>query len=154
MGQLAGNFMVRQMTDNVLSAVTGGSTDYGSFKQLGIETTSNGALTFDKDAFAKAYAADPTKAQAAITSGLGKALNDLTTKATTNITATIQSGTDAIRDLNNQISDWDVRLADRQAALQTQYTNLEVALGKLKDQSSWLSGQISSLSTSSSSSSG
>jgi len=34
----------------------------------------------------------------------------------------------------------------RRSTLQTQYADLETALGKLKDQSSWLSSQIAGLS--------
>jgi len=41
-----------------------------------------------------------------------------------------------------QIADWDDRLASREALLKTQYANLETALGKLKDQSTWLAGQL------------
>ena len=49
--------------------------------------------------------------------------------------------------LTKRIGDWDVRLAARQTALQTQYSALEVALSKLKSQSTWLAGQLSTLST-------
>ena len=52
-----------------------------------------------------------------------------------------------IDDLTKRIGDWDVRLAARQTALQTQYSALEVALSKLKSQSTWLAGQLSTLST-------
>ena len=37
------------------------------------------------------------------------------------------------------------RLATRRATLQAVYTNMEVLLGGLQSQSTWLSGQISSL---------
>ncbi|HET7486355.1 MAG TPA: flagellar filament capping protein FliD [Acidimicrobiales bacterium] len=48
--------------------------------------------------------------------------------------------------IDEQISDWDVRLALKEQALRLQFTNLETALGKLKNQSSWLSGQLAGLS--------
>lgn len=142
---LAGNSLARQIQSNVLSAVTTGKADYGSFQQLGIESDRYGKLSFNKEKFVAAYNADPAKTQAAVTEGVGQAMKDLATAATTNITNVIQSGNNAIRDLNDQIDKWDVRLQLRQEALQKQFSNLEVALGKMQDQASWLAGQINSL---------
>lgn len=142
---LSGNLMVRQLQQSVLSSVTNGMADFGSFKQIGVQTDRYGKLTFDKVAFTAAYTADPTKTQNAISNGIGKAFTDLTTRANTDITSVIQSGNNTIRGLNDQIDNWSVRLQIRQATLQRQFTNLEVALGKMKDQSSWLAGQISAL---------
>ena len=64
----------------------------------------------------------------------------------TSLTSIITGRNNEISGLNDQISDWDVRLAAKREALQKQYADLEVALGKLKDQSNWLSGQLASLS--------
>jgi flagellar hook-associated protein 2 len=58
----------------------------------------------------------------------------------------IQRQTESISDLNDQVSAWDVRLDLRKSALQLQFSNLEVALGKMKSQSTWLAGQLASLS--------
>jgi flagellar hook-associated protein 2 len=55
-----------------------------------------------------------------------------------------------IDELDVKISDWDTRLAAKEAGYRTQYANLETALGKLKSQGTWLSGQLSSLPTSTS----
>ncbi len=62
------------------------------------------------------------------------------------LTTAIAGRNSAIKTYNDQIANWDVRLKTRQDALQRQYANLEVMLGKLQSQSSWLSGQIASLS--------
>ncbi|MFC7479774.1 hypothetical protein ACFQX7_06680 [Luedemannella flava] len=51
--------MVRELTDRVLGTVSSGLAGYGSFKQVGVQLDRDGNLKFDKDAFAKAYAADP-----------------------------------------------------------------------------------------------
>jgi flagellar hook-associated protein 2 len=67
--------------------------------------------------------------------------------ATGSITNAINSENSLIKDLTDQISDWDQRLQQKQDMLQTQFANLETALGQLKDQSSWLSGQLASLPT-------
>jgi flagellar hook-associated protein 2 len=61
------------------------------------------------------------------------------------ITSEIQGKNSSIDTMQDDISDWDVRLAQQRTTLEKQYANLEVALGKLKDQGTWLSGQIASL---------
>jgi flagellar hook-associated protein 2 len=87
--------------------------------------------------------------KSAVQTGLAKALDDAasaaTDSATGSLTLAIQGGNSLVKNLNDQISDWDIRLQARQEGLQKQFASLEVALGKLKDQSSWLSGQIASL---------
>jgi flagellar hook-associated protein 2 len=146
---LTGNFAVRQLNQRMLSAVSNGTADGVSYKSIGVGLDTNGKLTFDRDVFLAAYAADPATTQTTLTGGLGKSLSDLAKGATNSvdgtITLSIRSRNDSIRTLNGNIASWDVRLNSRKAALQTQYAHLEVALGKLKDQSSWLSGQIASL---------
>ena len=52
----------------------------------------------------------------------------------------------SVKSMNLQISSYDTRLALRQASLQRQFSSLETALGSLKDQSSYLAGQIAGLS--------
>jgi flagellar hook-associated protein 2 len=56
---------------------------------------------------------------------------------------------DSIKTLNDQVAQWDTRLELRRTVLQRQFSNLEVAMGKMQQQSSWLAGQLSSLPTSS-----
>ena len=57
----------------------------------------------------------------------------------------IQQRNDTIKGLNDQVSAWDIRLESRKTALERQFSNLEVALGKMKQQSSWLAGQLATL---------
>jgi flagellar hook-associated protein 2 len=59
--------------------------------------------------------------------------------------ALIQQRNDAIRGMNDQVLAWDVRLDSRKTSLQRQFSNLEVALGKMQQQSSWLAGQLAGL---------
>ena len=68
---------------------------------------------------------------------------------TGSITSAINGTQDEMRDLDSQISDWDTRLQAKQDLLQQQFSDLETALGQLKDQGNWLSGQLSSLPTAS-----
>ena len=60
--------------------------------------------------------------------------------------ALIKRNTDSISSLNDQVSQWDVRLEMRKSALQKQFSGLEIALGKMKQQSTWLAGQLAGLS--------
>jgi flagellar hook-associated protein 2 len=64
------------------------------------------------------------------------------------LTGLIQRRDDQIRGLNDRVTAWDQRLAVRKSNLERQWSGLEVALGKLQSQSSWLSGQLAGMSTS------
>jgi len=102
-------------------------------------------LSFDRAAFLNTYSEDPARAQEA---GIrfGDTIEKMGGTMSTNLTSVITGRNNEISSLNDQISNWDVRLAAKREALQKQYSDLEVALGKLKDQSSWLSGQLAGLS--------
>jgi len=144
-GPLAGDYTVRQLSSQVLSSVSQGLSGFGSFKQLGIQLTQGGKLEFKKDDFLKAYNEDPAKIQGAVANGLAKGLEKVADSATDSIsgslTQKIKSGTTAISRLNKEISDWDLKLADRRSALQRQFSAMETALGRISSQSSWLSSQ-------------
>jgi flagellar hook-associated protein 2 len=148
-GPLLSDSTTRFMSQNLLSAVSNGKPGYGSFSQLGISLDQSGKITFDADKFAAALAADPAKVQDAIKNGLAATYNTQAKGATNSVdgslTVAIQGRDARVKDLTDQIADWDTRLKTKKEALQRQFSNLEVALGKLKDQSSWLAGQIASL---------
>lgn len=141
---LTGDFMVRQISSTILSKVSSGLTDFGSLSGLGIQLTRDGQLSFDRDKFVSAYNADPTKIQKAGIA-FGELVDTTTSKQQTNVTAVITGRNHEIDSINNQIDNWDVRLDAKRVALQRQYANLETALGKLKDQGNWLSGQLAGL---------
>jgi flagellar hook-associated protein 2 len=152
-GPLMGDYAVRNISSDMLSAVGNGMTGYGDFKKFGVQLTRDGTITFDRSKFVSAFNADPAGVQGAVAGGLAKQLDTVAKAATDpltgSLTTAIQGGNNTVRDLTNQINNWNVRLTARQAAYQRQFTRLEVALGKMKDQSSWLSGQIAGLPTSS-----
>jgi flagellar hook-associated protein 2 len=153
---LSGDYTVRELQSKLLSSVGTGQSGYGSFKQLGIQLNRDGKVTFDKAAFLTAYNANPAAVQGAIADdgGLADQLDQVaigaTDTATGSLTTAIQSHNTMVTSLNDKISDWDTRLAGKQAALQRQFASLETALGKMKDQSSWLSSQLGSLPSNSS----
>jgi len=70
---------------------------------------------------------------------------------TGSITTRISNAPDSIRDYTKQIADFEDRMTLRQQTLQTQYAALETMLGKLQSQSQWLTGQLASLPSTSSS---
>jgi flagellar hook-associated protein 2 len=157
---LTGDFSVRDMSQKILSSISQGLSyddpnsttqaplpkiKFGSLAQLGIQLDRTGQLSFDRTKFLAAYAEKPAAIQQA-GMAFGDQVESMTTNMTTNLKSVITGRNNEISSLNDQISNWDVRLAAKREALQKQYSALEVSLGKLKDQSSWLSGQIAGLS--------
>ncbi|HEV8623036.1 MAG TPA: flagellar filament capping protein FliD [Acidimicrobiia bacterium] len=86
-----------------------------------------------------------------IAARLDAAASDAIDFGTGSITTAISGRQTRISQLDDQISNWDVRLAAREATMRAQFAAMETALGKLRDQSNWLAGQLASLPTSSSS---
>lgn len=141
---LTGDFMVRQITSSVLSTVSQGLADFGSLSKLGIQLDKSGQLTFDADTFTAAYNADPDAIKVAGTA-VAASFEALSVKQQENVTSAITGRKTLIDSMNDQIDNWSTRLSARQEALQKQYATLETTLSKLQSQSTWLSGQISSL---------
>jgi flagellar hook-associated protein 2 len=153
-GPLTGDYTVRQLRDRVLSAVSTGLAGYGAYKQFGVEldkadSGKTGKLAFDRNAFLVAYSANPSSVQNGVVNGLAKTLSQIAVDATDftkgTLTTAIQSNKNQIDDLNDRISDWDNRLKMREQSLKRQFANMEAQLGKLKNQSTWLAGQIAGL---------
>ncbi|MFI5895250.1 flagellar filament capping protein FliD [Actinoplanes sp. NPDC051513] len=157
---LTGDFAVRDMSQKILSVISRGvdwsvekkatppvdvTAEIHTLKDLGIQLDSTGQLSFDRAAFLNTYTSDPGRAQKAGVR-FGDTVEAMGTTMTTNLKSIILNRNNEISSINDQISNWDVRLAARREALQKEYTGLEVALGKLKDQSNWLSGQLAGLS--------
>lgn len=152
-GVLAANSTLRSVRDQLLTTFTGG-VDGQSLAQAGIEVDRYGKLSFDRDAFTAAYTADPTAttdlfvahaADAGLATGLETAAKRFSNSVDGTVTSLVNGRNSEIRGLQDAITSWDVRLAARKTALERQYGALEVALGKLQSQSSWLAGQINSL---------
>jgi flagellar hook-associated protein 2 len=85
-----------------------------------------------------------------IAARLDAAASDAVDFGTGSITTAISGRQSQIGEIDSRISDWDVRLASREATMRAQFAAMETALGKLKDQSNWLAGQLASLPSSSS----
>ncbi|MGE5857131.1 MAG: flagellar filament capping protein FliD, partial [Solirubrobacterales bacterium] len=93
--------------------------------------------------------ATPESATVTYRPGVAQRLASLAVSATDRadglVTKALSSKQSWIDDLNDRISDWDRRLEMRRTMLQRQFGALEVALGKMRDQSNWLAGQIAGL---------
>ncbi|RLV48790.1 hypothetical protein D9V37_13795 [Nocardioides mangrovicus] len=157
-GALSGDASVSALRDSLLDAVYPG--DGTSLSSIGIQTDRDGKLVFDSDAFTAAYNADPAAVQAKFTAsttgttGFADRIQKIAAGAsdtyTGTLTSTITNHQTTARRLTDDIADWDVRLAAKKTSLTTLYTNLATTLSNLNSQSTWLSSQIDSLSSSSS----
>jgi flagellar hook-associated protein 2 len=172
---LKGDYSVISLKSQILSLVSGavGTSSAGS---NGLQVTKDGTLTFDAGAFKTAFAANPALVQSVFggatavgadgvpntpddtitTDGVAARLQALANQASDSVSGiliTMAQGQDTrATDLQSQIDDWTTRLQLRQQTLTDQFTAMETALGTLKSQSSWLSSQIDSLPSWSSSS--
>ncbi|MFJ4296861.1 flagellar filament capping protein FliD [Curtobacterium sp. NPDC089689] len=139
---------MQRLTSTMSAPVNGKSPS-----SIGIVVTKDGDFTFDADVFQKALAADPQGTQAmlsGVAANVGAAATAASDKYTGSITTSITGQQSVAKDLTTQIDSWTDRLTMRRATLQTQYAALETSLSKLQSQSSWLAGQLSGLSSSSS----
>ncbi len=143
------------MTNALINTVGTSGVTAGT---VGIGVDRDGTVTFDRAKFLDKYATDPSGVQKLFErnditdtadDGLAERLRVLaksaTDPATGSITNAIQNKTDFMKSLDASISNWDVRLSQRQARLKAQFSALETALSSLRNQSSWLAGQISKL---------
>jgi flagellar hook-associated protein 2 len=152
-GPLATDSQVRALTGRIVQAVTdalGGESLAG----VGIQSTRDGTLVLDKNRLMTALAEDPARVRGFFTpldgstgvvSRLKSVVDSAISPASGFITSAVQGRERTKRDLETQIVSWDRRLELRQSTLQKQFSALEVALGRLNSQSSWLSGQLQGL---------
>lgn len=166
---LKGDYPLTSLASRLLDSVSAAVGADGSPAQMGLQLTKDGKVTFDKGKFLTALAADPAKAQrmvagtaagngpdliagttddvaasgiAGLVLGISKAASDSTTGS---IVALANGQDSLVKDIQDRIEAWDLRLAKRKEALTRQFSAMETALSSLKNQSTWLAGQINSL---------
>ncbi|MFD0485476.1 flagellar filament capping protein FliD [Kineococcus sp. GCM10028916] len=180
-GLLRGDSALKNLRSQIISAVTTGlGAGSVSAASLGVQSTRDGNLTFDKAKFLTTYASNPATTEQLVSSvaagtavknpdgtttsasdGLVERLRRVTVQAIGDVkaspttasgilTSAITGQNKAITELTSRIADWDTRLAQKQQRYTKYYASLEVALGTLKNQSTWLSGQLAGLNSSSS----
>ncbi|AFM42730.1 flagellar capping protein [Desulfosporosinus acidiphilus SJ4] len=164
--QMMGSTFLNQTSpDNLLSTV-GISTSSDNFGE-------SAALTFDTSKFAQAYAANPQSVANLFSApyngvtpsnGLGgTAIQGLGNTLSAYLNPLIEYGgtlseintnySNQISNLETQISDFQEQSTNYQNMLNAKFTNLETILSKLNSQGTWLTNQINSLPSYSSSSS-
>lgn len=148
-GVFTGDLLVRNVNDAVLTAVTdpvGGLSP----STIGITLTKTGTITFDQSVFTAAMQKDPAGTTAMYQTIAGRIVT-AATAGSDSITGTLTTAISAEQSqetsIGDDISNWDTRLAAIQARYQTQFNNLETALNSLQSQSTWLTSQISGLTT-------
>lgn len=145
------------MRSSLVNALYGAGTT--SLADIGIQTDRYGKLTFDSDKFDTALKADAgAVAERFTATGAAGFANRVQTVATAasaaytgTLTTSITGRSAGITSLQKSIDDWTDRLELRRTTMTRQFTAMETALSKMQSQSSWLSAQISSLSSNSSS---
>ncbi|GAB3869140.1 flagellar filament capping protein FliD [Nocardioides maradonensis] len=148
-GILAGNQDLASVVNALRMTIF--PSDGTSLASYGLDIDHDGNLTFDTDKFQAAYQADPSGVQAAFTGTDGwvsrvlKVSDGASLPASGTISQSIKAMNDRIASENDDIDAWDARLAMKQTALETMYTNLETTLSKLQSQQSWLTSALSSL---------
>jgi flagellar hook-associated protein 2 len=166
------NQMAGQLLDAVSFAVVAAvppvGTDSGdrSPATVGFSLSKDGKVNFDKSKFLSALNDDPELAQRMVAgrdagtdpvtgtqvtavTGLAERLLTVTKAAsdsTTGALVKMAEGQDSLgKDIQDKIDAWDLRLAKRKEMLTRQFTAMETALSSLKNQSTWLAGQINGL---------
>ncbi|MBW4095812.1 MAG: flagellar filament capping protein FliD [Acidobacteria bacterium] len=148
-GALTGDSNVTSANDQLYTAAAA-PVNGQSPATIGINTTKDGNLVFDAEAFSAAYTKDPstvTNFLQTISSRVATVAATVSDPYTGTITSEIKGQQSEVKDLSQQISDWDTKLATMRSNYRSIYSALEVTLSGLKSQQSWLTGQISSLPT-------
>jgi flagellar hook-associated protein 2 len=158
---LKGDFTLRTLTSELLQTVYDAVSGAGSPGAIGIELTRDGTVAFTEVTFLAKLAADPDTVQRMLAGapaddtttpstptvdGISQRLEALTKRVTNSTTGTLtllaKGRDDLAADFKDRIADWDLRLAARREALTRQFTAMETALSSLKNQSTWLAGQL------------
>ena len=167
---LRGDYAVGQLAGQLLDAVSFAVGDDGSPAQVGLQLTREGKVTFDKGKFLTALSEDPTLAQRMVAGndvapgadGIAGTADDVpaggiagrlmavvrtaSDSATGSLVKLAEGKDSLVKDITDRIAAWDLRLEKRRETLTRQFSAMETALSSLKNQSTWLAGQLNSLS--------
>jgi flagellar hook-associated protein 2 len=171
---LKGDPSLNSLAGRLLDAVSSAVGSDGSAAKIGLQLSRDGKITFDKSKLNAVLREDPDLANrmingtpagfgpdgvaggnddvAAVTGVAGRllAVSKAASDATTGSIVALAKGKDSlVKDYQDRIAAWDLRLAKRKESLTRQFTAMETALSSLKNQSTWLAGQINSLPSSS-----
>jgi flagellar capping protein FliD len=167
---LRGEYGVTSLAGRLLEAVSDSVADAlgknRSPADVGIQLTKEGTVVFDKAKFLTAlentpalaqrivagsaeYTTKPDGTRVPVVPGIADRLQEVTKAASDSAKGSLvglANGQDSMgRDIKNRIESWDLRLAKRREILTRQFTAMETSLSSLRNQSTWLAGQINSL---------
>jgi flagellar capping protein FliD len=170
---LKGDYSVTQLAgrllDAVSSAVVGAAAPPNANRSpatVGFELSKDGkTVVFTKAKFLDALQSDPALAQRMVSgrtagtdangvavtavTGLAERLLDVAKSATDSATGSLvklaEGRESTLKGIQERIDSWDLRLAKRKETLTRQFTAMETSLSSLRNQSTWLAGQINSL---------
>jgi flagellar hook-associated protein 2 len=153
-GVLIDSSALRQARQLMSTAVSG-SGGSESAVMAGITLNRDGTIAFDRAKFVDQFAKDPTGTQALFTDGavkgLGKRVYDVAQRVVDLDSGLLTSSENSLKSTTAQlqlsIDSMQTRLDRHKEFLRSQFNAMETALGTMKNQSSWLSGQLTSLST-------
>ena len=150
-GVLSGSSLVRGIQQQLASAFSV-SVPGATLADVGIQLGRDGTVSIDEATFAAYAKSDPDQARAVTTAFAGAvadAAKQASAPGTGFVSQAITSAQSTVKDLGDRIADWDLRLEQRQATLERQFTALDVAVSASQRQQQWLAGQIAGLPTSS-----
>ena len=151
--------VLRRSENNLRNAVFNevSSSTLSTASFAGVDISREGTLSFDKQKFIDAYNDDPQAVkdlffsddatQETVFSRLDTELEAATNFTSGYLSTSEDAVEQRVRDIDDQIAAWDIRLDKREANYRRTFTSLETALSELQQQSSWLSSQIASLPT-------
>jgi flagellar hook-associated protein 2 len=149
--------VLRRSENNLRNAVFNevSSSTLSTASFAGVDISRDGTISFDKQKFIDAYNDDPQAVKGLFFSDDAThdtvfSRLDTELEAATNFTSGyLSTSEDAVeqrvRDIDDQIAAWDIRLDKRESNYRRTFTSLETALSQLQQQSSWLSSQIANL---------
>jgi flagellar hook-associated protein 2 len=149
-GVFTGNGTVRDARAQIQAAASA-PVNGRSPSEIGLTVTRDGTIQYDDAKFSAALAADPAGTQSmlqAIATRISAAASAASDKYNGTLTTAITGQQTSLSSLSDQIGSWDIRLASQRAGLEKTYSALEVTLSNMQAQSSWLTSQLSALSTS------
>lgn len=151
-GVLAGDPAVRRIIQDLTTALTEAvpGSAIGSAAEVGIKLDRSGQFSIDTEKFKAALAKDSPGvvsffADSGIAHRAATAITNATNRSEGYLSGASESRKTNIDSLEKSIRDYDRRLDVREKRLRAYWSKLEVSLGNIQQQNSWLAGQIAGL---------
>lgn len=146
-GSFTSDSNVRTLQQALVAAIQA-PVDGASLSPYGISFSKDGDLEFDAAKFQAALETEPAKVQAAfetIAGRVGDVAKRYSDKYDGLLTKQIENRESLIGDMDDQLTAWARRLEQREETLRRTYSALEVALGTMNSQATFLTSQLAGL---------